>query len=325
MNIGESAMGGHLEEDAIVREQHAFDQQIRERIENGHVPDLRHEKRNEWFYNNVWRDPEFVRISFLENIAFLLKYIDSGSRILEVGCGPGHNSLELARNGHHVTGIDLSPMCIEVAKKTLAQNSYHESFGSLNYYSGNFLEMEIHERPFDAVFFYGALSHFPDIDAVLDRICNLLTPSGRILIYDTGVDVYTAKDASILYLIQSLLSATGHFFVTKKLPGNQIELDQEISNVLNDLRYLDDTGSNVQSPNDNSQTYSTMMPALGKRFNQIVFAPESCFFRNVIGGIRFDTPEQEHKMASFIKLMDQYLIENSTLSTAFFYYVGERR
>jgi 2-polyprenyl-3-methyl-5-hydroxy-6-metoxy-1,4-benzoquinol methylase len=311
-------------ENAIIGEEHAFDRQIQERIDNGHIPDLRHKDRNEWFYNNVWRDPEFVKISFLENILFLIKYIDSGSKILEVGCGPGHNSLELARNGYHVTGIDLSPKCIEVAKETLFQNHYHDGFGSLNYYSGNFLEMEIPEGPFDAIFFYGALSHFPDIDLVLDRVCSLLIPSGKILLYDTGVDVYTEKDASIFYLIQCLLSATGHYYINKELSMDKMEIGQEISKALNDLRYLDDIGSNIQSPNDNSQTYKTMIPALERRFNQIVFAPESCFFRNLIGGIRFSRPEDEHKVASFIKLLDQYLTENHILSTAFFYYVGEK-
>lgn len=312
-------------EEAIIGERIAFDHQIQERIDNDHVPDLRNKNRNEWFYNNVWRDPELVKISFLENIRYLNKYLDPGSRILEIGCGPGHNSLEFARNGHHVIGLDLSPKCIELAKKTLAENSYHEGFGSLNYYCGSFLETEIVEGPFDAVFFYGALSHFPDIDLVLSHICNLLTSTGKIILYDTGIDVYTNKDASILYLIQTLLSATGHFYKEGNIPENEAELAGGVESILNELRYVDDDGSNVQSPNDNSQTYSTMIPALDKKFDQLVFTPESCFYRNIVGGIRFDKPEDEHKMASFIKMMDQHLIADGVLSTAFFYYVGQKR
>ena len=311
--------------EAIIGEQLAFDQQIQERIDNGHVPDLRYKNRNEWFYNNVWRDPELVKISFLENISFLKKYLNSGSKILEIGCGPGHNSLEFARNGHYVTGIDLSPKCIELAKKTLVANSHRDGFGSLTYYCGNFLETEIPGGPFDAVFFYGALSHFPDIETVLERVCNLLTQSGKILIYDTGIDVYTEKDAAFLYTIKSLLAATGHYFETQELPKNETELEQGIENTLADLRYVDDVGSNVQSPNDNSQTYSTMMPALAKKFDEIIFAPESCFFRNMIGGIRFDKHEDEHKMASFIRLLDVHLTRIKILNTAYFYYVGTKK
>jgi 2-polyprenyl-3-methyl-5-hydroxy-6-metoxy-1,4-benzoquinol methylase len=318
-------MNSMSKEEAIFGERIAFDHQIQERIDNEHVPDLRHKDRNEWFYNNVWRDPELVKISFLENITFLNKYLKSGSKILEIGCGPGHNSLEFARNGHHVTGIDLSPKCIEHAKKTLAANSYRDQFGSLAYYCGDFLETQVPGGPFDAVFFYGALSHFPDIETVLEQVCNLLTPLGKILIYDTGIDVYTEKDAAILFAIRSLLSATGHYYESQVLPKNEVELREGIKKTLEDLRYVDDAGTNVQSPNDNSQTYSSMMPALAKKFDEVVFTPDSCFFRNMIGGIRFEKHEDEHKMASFIKILDAHLTRNKWLSTAYFYYVGTKK
>jgi ubiquinone/menaquinone biosynthesis C-methylase UbiE len=209
--------------------------------------------------------------------------------------------------------------------KTLAENPYHDGFGSLVYHCGNFMEAEIPGGAFDAVFFYGSLSHFPDIDLVLNRVCNLLAASGKILIYDTGVDVYTEKDAAVLYIIRSLLAATGHYYQAEALPRNEEELAEKLMKTLNNLRYLDDAGSNVQSPNDNSQTYSTMIPALGKRFDQIVFAAESCFFRNMIGGIRFEKAEDEHKMAAFIRLVDAYLTAKKILSTAYFYYVGTKR
>lgn len=205
------------------------------------------------------------------------------SRVLEVGCGPGHNSLELARLGHHVTGVDLSPTCIEVAIKTLENNTHREGFGSLTYFHGNLLEVDIPGGPFNATFFYGALSHFPEIDLVLDKVCDLLTASGRILLYDTGVDVYTKQDASIRYLIETLLSSTGCYSKSEPLPTTKGQLDTLVDNALAHLQYLDDTGNNVQSPNDNAQTYGTMMPAQGRRLRQLLFAPESCFFRNVVG------------------------------------------
>lgn len=38
------------------------------------------------------------------------------ARILDIGCGTGRHSLELARRGYDVTGIDLSTSMIEKAK-----------------------------------------------------------------------------------------------------------------------------------------------------------------------------------------------------------------
>lgn len=308
----------------ILGEQGAFDGQILERIAHGHVPDLRHPQRNEWFYNNVWRDPEYVKMSFLENIHFLKKHLKNNSRILEIGCGPGHNSLELARHGYQVTGIDLSPKCIEVAKKTLSQNKYLDGFGSLNYHAGDFLKMDIKSSSFDAILFYGALSHFPDMDSVLDRVCQLLVTEGRILIWDTSVDLYTEKDAAVLYLMRTLLAATGHYYQKQELAQNGSQLEEQLGHVLKELQYLDDKGLKIQSPNDNSQTLQTMCAALEKKFDQIVFKWDSCFFRNMIGGIRSQKTEDEHALARFIKPMENYFIEQKILTPTFFYYVGER-
>lgn len=59
----------------------------------------------------------------------IAKFIDglglSGARILDVGCGQGRDALPLARIGHDVTGVDLSPsgvaaMCAEADTEGLS-------------------------------------------------------------------------------------------------------------------------------------------------------------------------------------------------------------
>jgi SAM-dependent methyltransferase len=41
-----------------------------------------------------------------------------GARVLDVGCGPGRHSLELARRGFEVEGIDISEPFVELARST---------------------------------------------------------------------------------------------------------------------------------------------------------------------------------------------------------------
>jgi len=53
--------------------------------------------------------PEFVK--FFEN------YEQKGSKVLDVGCGQGRDALFIARLGHHVTAIDLSPSGIADLQK----------------------------------------------------------------------------------------------------------------------------------------------------------------------------------------------------------------
>ncbi|RPH55505.1 MAG: class I SAM-dependent methyltransferase, partial [Chloroflexi bacterium] len=50
---------------------------------------------------------------------FYLKFA-SGRKILEVACGTGRITIPLARAGAHITGLDLSPAMLEVARRKSA-------------------------------------------------------------------------------------------------------------------------------------------------------------------------------------------------------------
>lgn len=58
----------------------------------------------------------------LQEVDFLvdLLRLPPGARILDVGCGPGRHSLELARRGYRPLGVDISPGFIEVARQRAA-------------------------------------------------------------------------------------------------------------------------------------------------------------------------------------------------------------
>lgn len=65
------------------------------------------------------REAEFV-IEKLE--------LEPDARVLDVACGHGRHSLELARRGFHVTGIDLSPRSIALARETAASEGLDVTF-----------------------------------------------------------------------------------------------------------------------------------------------------------------------------------------------------
>jgi 2-polyprenyl-6-hydroxyphenyl methylase/3-demethylubiquinone-9 3-methyltransferase len=175
-----------MNENNLNLEATAFDNQIEERIKNGHIPDLRLAKPCNYFFNNPWRHPEYVKLDFYEQYELIkdsiLKYCDKISsqvRLLEVGCGPGYLSLELARAGFNVVGIDLSPKVIEIAKSFADKDPYSNERGSLNYFSGDFFKSsELINESFDAVIFLGALHHFPEQKKVLERSKDLLRGGG---------------------------------------------------------------------------------------------------------------------------------------------------
>lgn len=51
-----------------------------------------------------------------------------GARILDIGCGPGRHSLELARRGYRTLGVDISTGFIEVATRQAAQENLTATF-----------------------------------------------------------------------------------------------------------------------------------------------------------------------------------------------------
>ncbi len=58
--------------------------------------------------------------------------------ILEVGCGPGYLSLELARSGFNMVGLDISEKCVEIATGYADQDPWINQRGSIKYISGDF-------------------------------------------------------------------------------------------------------------------------------------------------------------------------------------------
>jgi SAM-dependent methyltransferase len=65
-----------------------------------------------------------------------------GARVLDLACGTGRHSIELARRGFSVLGVDIAPDLLEVANKNAAEESGDVSF----------LEADLRKLDFDEEF-----------------------------------------------------------------------------------------------------------------------------------------------------------------------------
>ena len=83
----------------------------------------------EWFENeDLWRDlypylfpPERFGEARQEVTGLLELTGFSGKRVLDLCCGPGRHSVELALRGYEVTGVDRSPFLLEKARAAAAE------------------------------------------------------------------------------------------------------------------------------------------------------------------------------------------------------------
>jgi 2-polyprenyl-3-methyl-5-hydroxy-6-metoxy-1,4-benzoquinol methylase len=97
-----------------------------------------------------------------------------GKRVLEVGCGEGVAACQLAYCGARVTGIDLSPASVEVARQRARLHGFDAEFRA-----GDVAADHLGESSFDVVWCDLILHHLvADLDAVLARLAQALRPGG---------------------------------------------------------------------------------------------------------------------------------------------------
>ena len=101
-----------------------------------------------------------------------------GARVLDVGCGGGLLSEALAAAGAQVTGIDLAPRVLDVARLHL-----HESNLQVDYREVS-VESLAQGLPaaFDAITCMEMLEHVPDPGSVIAACAMLLKPGGRLFL-----------------------------------------------------------------------------------------------------------------------------------------------
>jgi len=107
----------------------------------------------------------------------LLAMLDAkaGERILDVGCGTGQLTAEIARSGADLVGVDSSAEMIADARR---------NFPDLQFEVADATAL-LHAREFDAVFSNAALHWVRDQRAALASIAHALKPGGR-LVFEMG-------------------------------------------------------------------------------------------------------------------------------------------
>jgi ubiquinone/menaquinone biosynthesis C-methylase UbiE len=106
--------------------------------------------------------------------------LTEGAAVLEVGCGTGAVSRELAgRPGiDRVVGIDPSPVFLAAARR-LSGN-----LPNLSYMEGDGRKLPCADCSYDAIVFHTTLSHIPDQAAVLSEAYRVLRPGGVVAVFD---------------------------------------------------------------------------------------------------------------------------------------------
>ena len=127
-------------------------------------------------YDETLRERTPVEIDRLET----LLHLQPPLRILDLPCGQGRHAIELARRGYEVTGVDISPFMIEVARERAKASGLQ-----VHWLVGD-MRKPIPGGSFDLILnlftSFGYFAEDADDQQVLAAAVSMLKPNGRFLL-----------------------------------------------------------------------------------------------------------------------------------------------
>lgn len=159
--------------------------------------------------------------------------------ILDVGCGPGIVSMQLADLGHRMTSVDLSDRMLEYARENASANGF-----DIDFLQADAMGLPFEDDSFDAVVSDYMLWTVPEPRKVISEWYRVLKP-GHVLVYTDG-DWFTDPRMT------SLRCTVSSFFVRmeKGRPKDDVEREEaqldlwsaHANRPADDIRMLEEAG-----------------------------------------------------------------------------------
>jgi len=110
----------------------------------------------------------FARYAFAARLA-------RGKRVLDIACGTGYGSGELAGVARSVTGVDVSGEAVEYARE-------HYGAGNLRFEVAGAEALPFPDQSFDLIVAFEVIEHLDDARALLAEARRVMTPAGQFIV-----------------------------------------------------------------------------------------------------------------------------------------------
>ena len=126
------------------------------------------------------------------------------ARILDLGCGPGFLSFDLAAQGYRGIGVDAALTMIRLCNRRAATEGLS---GVWRYQLGDVEALPFRNESFDAAICAGVIEYLPTDENILHEAARVLRRGGRFILCVTNKYGYTVSLSALLYRIKQIRGA----------------------------------------------------------------------------------------------------------------------
>ncbi|MHA1983206.1 MAG: class I SAM-dependent methyltransferase [Candidatus Hodarchaeales archaeon] len=157
------------------------------------------DKRAKNYDKGVEKD-ETIRRLLVDKARIYLKPDDI---IIDIACGTGFFSHELAVNVKWIYAIDISSKMIGIAK----DKGNNRQIQNISYHHSTIFDDKLKTNSFDAILAFYILHLLPNTEKVLERIAELLKPGGLLISYTSCIGEKSRMFRYSLFLQEKLQMA----------------------------------------------------------------------------------------------------------------------
>ncbi len=219
-------------------------------------------------------------------------------------------SLELARMGHDVVGIDPNERIIRIANRTMETDPYSKTRGGLRYKVADFNKWSSIPGTYDVILFSRVLHDLPRPGKILSTAHRLLKNRGRIICLEYAYDRIDRRAAVWLYQVRRALELTGWY--SSHLPEDPKE---GVERILKE---------NLYGRSEHINKFEEMRRPLEQLFRKEHLSWHCYHCWDIFRDMRVPDRKREKALASLFKRMERLLIDSGEIQPVLFRFVGTK-